>query len=103
MARVASPLTTWLASPPRRLVAVNGSLAGVYNEKLLKQLHSCIHFQNVIAYTWGSVFNLACTCRRTRCARAAHLPDLRARRPPAHKLTVADAFIYPPHATHDHS
>jgi len=41
------------------LIAFNGSLAGVYNEKLLKELQSCIHYQNMIAYTYGVCFNLA--------------------------------------------
>ena len=40
------------------LISFIGSLAGVYNEKLLKQLSSSIHFQNLVAYTWGAGFNL---------------------------------------------
>jgi len=39
------------------LIAFNGSLAGVYNEKLLKELDSSIHFQNMVAYVWGSLWN----------------------------------------------
>lgn len=35
-----------------------GSLAGVYNEKLLKQQKSSINFQNICAYVWGMAFNL---------------------------------------------
>jgi len=41
------------------VIAFNGSLAGVYNEKLLKELRSCIHFQNCVAHVWGSWWNIA--------------------------------------------
>jgi len=41
------------------LISFNGSLAGVYNEKLLKELDSCIHFQNAVAYVLGCGWNAA--------------------------------------------
>jgi UDP-sugar transporter A1/2/3 len=33
-------------------------LAGVYNEKLLKDNPASIHFQNVLLYSWGIIMNL---------------------------------------------
>ena len=39
------------------VIAFNGSLAGVYNEKMLKELNSSLHFQNALAYAWGCMFN----------------------------------------------
>jgi len=41
------------------LAAAIGSLAGVANEKFLKEFKSSIHLQNIIVYAWGSAFNFA--------------------------------------------
>jgi len=41
------------------LAAAIGALAGVANEKFLKELQSSIHLQNMVAYAWGSAFNFA--------------------------------------------
>jgi len=53
------PLSAAVAVLLSLTIAFNGSLAGVYNEKLLKELRSCIHYQNIIAYVYGCIFNFA--------------------------------------------
>lgn len=68
------PLPPMLGVAFAMTTAFLGSLAGVYNEKLLKQQKSCIHFQNICAYSWGIVFNLALVFIRgdSRSLVAAH-------------------------------
>lgn len=53
------PVPGWIGVLCSLTTAFTGSLAGVYNEKLLKEMRSTIHFQNMCAYSWGIVFNLA--------------------------------------------
>ena len=53
------PISPVLAILLSVTTAFLGSLAGVFNEKYLKELRSSLFFQNCIAYAWGSVFNFA--------------------------------------------